>query len=463
MAALDIARISADQVREILALSEGHFLDLKSRDIAPGKLTRTIAALSNAEGGELYIGVEDAKRFGVQEWRGFDSPEAANGFIQAFEALFPLGADYGYAFLAADGFPGYVLKVDVRKSRDVKAASDGKVYVRRGAQNLPLQTEEELARLRRNKGITSYETEPVNADAELITNSETIIGFMLQVVPAAEPEYWLKKQILLVGDNPTVAGLVLFADEPQAALPKRSGLKIYRYKTAAAEGTRETLDFQPLSIDGSAYEQIKSAVDKTVEIVESVRVNTPNGLESVRYPLSALHEVITNAVLHRDYSVADDIHVRVFDNRVEIVSPGTLPAHITPDNILDERFARNAAIVRLINKFPDPPNKDVGEGLNTAFEAMRDMRLKPPIVTQEGGYVRVILRHEPLATPEELILEYLQKHPQIANRQARAITHIGSENRVKVILQRMVKKGILELVPNTTRYTAAYRLPADDH
>jgi len=46
-----------------------------------------------------------------------------------------------------------------------------------------------------------------------------------------------------------------------------------------------------------------------------------------------------------------------------------LPAHITPKNILKERFARNGNLVRVINKFPDPPNKDVGEGLNTAFEA----------------------------------------------------------------------------------------------
>ena len=129
---------------------------------------------------------------------------------------------------------------------------------------------------------------------------------------------------------------------------------------------------------------------------------------SVTYPVEALHEIITNAVLHRDYSIADDIHIKIFDNRVEISSPGTLPGHITTDNILDERFARNAAMVRLINKFPDPPNKDVGEGLNTAFQAMRKMKLKDPVIRQEGGYVKVTLKHEALATTEEMILEYLE-------------------------------------------------------
>src|SRR5262249_9408175 len=149
----------------------------------------------------------------------------------------------------------------------------------------------------------------------------------------------------------------------------RSGIKIYRYQTSDEQGTRETLHGDPVSIEGSLYDQVHRAVRTTADTIESVRVNTPNGLESVRYPITALHEVITNAVLHRDYSIADDIHIRVFDNRVEVISPGTLPGHVTPENILEERFARNGILVRLINKFPDPPNKDVGEGLNTAFEA----------------------------------------------------------------------------------------------
>jgi ATP-dependent DNA helicase RecG len=351
-----------------------------------------------------------------------------------------------------------VLKIDVGKSRDVKIASDGKVYVRRGAQNLPVESSDNLAQLRRNKGLTSFETEPVAADKELVTNSTVVIEFMLQVIPTAEPEPWLRKQMVLVGDKPTVAGILLFAEEPQGILPKRTGIKIYRYRTTAEEGTRGTLDGDPVSIEGYAYEQITAAVRKTAETIESVRVNTPEGLEVVKYPITALHEIITNAVLHRDYSIADDIHIRIFDNRVEVLSPGTLPAHITPQNILNERFARNATIVRLINKFPDPPNKDVGEGLNTAFSAMREMKLKPPVIEQLGGYVKVSLKHEALATPEEIIVRYLETNQQIRNRTARDLCFIGSENKMKVILQRLVKNGILELVPGTTRYSAAYRL-----
>jgi len=72
--------------------------------------------------------------------------------------------------------------------------------------------------------------------------------------------------------------------------------------------------------------------------------------------------------------------------------------------------------------------------------------------------VTVSLHHEPLATPEEIILEHLQKNDQITNRAARDLCFIGSENKMKGILQRLVKKGLIELVPGTTRYSAAYRL-----
>ena len=150
---------------------------------------------------------------------------------------------------------------------------------------------------------------------------------------------------------PTVTGVVLFSDEPQTLLPKRSGIKISRYKSMLGEGTRETLAGDPISIEGSAYDLIHSAVEKTKEIISGIPTLGEHELEEVSYPPETLHEIITNAVLHRDYSIADDIHVRIFDNRVEVESPGTLPGHITEENILTERFARNSAIVRLINKF----------------------------------------------------------------------------------------------------------------
>jgi ATP-dependent DNA helicase RecG len=135
----------------------------------------------------------------------------------------------------------------------------------------------------------------------------------------------------------------------------------------------------PQSIEGPAYDLIKRSVNQTVLKVEGIQKLGPTGLEPVKYPFEALHEIVTNAILHRDYGILSDVQIRIFDNRVEVESPGLLPGHVTTANILDEQFARNGVLVRLVNKFPEPPNKDVGEGLNTAFQAMHRLRLKPPI------------------------------------------------------------------------------------
>ncbi len=458
-----VADISAEQRDLILALPEGHFHDLKSRDIAPGKLTRTISAFANAAGGELYIGIDERAGPGgakIRSWRGFADPEEANGHLQAFEVVSPLGTYVRATFLQSPTNSGLVLQLEILKTREIVKAGDDISYVRRGAQNLPQTTDEQLARLRLDKGITSFETEPVNTDAKIVTNSTVVLDFLLNVIPTAEPEPWLRKQILLAGDKPTVAAVVLFAELPQAVLPKRCGIKILRYRTTDLTGSRETLAFNPLTVEGWLYEQIPAAVRETVHVVEGVQVLGPTGLESIKYPHETLHEIITNAVLHRDYSIAADIQIRVFDNRIEVESPGRLPGHVTTQNILTEQFARNGMIVRLINKFPDPPNKDVGEGLNTAFRAMRALRLKDPVIEDRDSSVVVHIRHERLASPEEAILTYLAKHDEINNAVARQITGITSENKVKEVFYRLRDAGKLERVPDRKGSASAWRRTA---
>ena len=455
----EIADVSPFQRDALLRLAEDHFHDLKALEIAPGKLTQTISAFANAAGGELYVGVDEKAINGVKErsWRGFADPEAANGHVQAFEQVLPFGTDCSGTFLRCAGQAGLVLQLQVNKTRRICKATDSIAYVRRGAQKIPYRTDEQLQRLRLDKGLASFETETVDAEGSLVTNSETVTKFLLSVVPTAEPAAWLAKQQLLRDHKPTVAAVLLYCDEPQAVLPKRSAIKLFRYKTTNPEGSRETLAFDPVTIEGCLYDLIRRAVERTIEVVQGVQVYSAAGLETVKYPRETVHEIITNAVLHRDYSHQTDIQVRVFDNRVEVESPGTLPGHVTPENILKEQLARNGALVRLINKFPDPPNKDVGEGLNTAFEAMRGMKLKDPEIIQLDSSVLVRIKHERLASPEEAILQYLETNHQINNAVARGITGIGSENKVKEAFYRLRDLGKIERVPGLRGSASAWR------
>jgi len=459
--AIDIVDIDAAEVTRILAFEEGHFGDLKAIEITPSKLTRTLSAFANAEGGDLYIGIDEDGARRARTWRGFENAEAANSHVQVFAETIGLDEFFDLQFLRKAGDPdsGLVLKASIQRTPDVRKASNGVIYERLSAQNIPLTDSEAIKRLEYGKGVRSFENHPLDVPLDSITNSEGIIGFMIEVVPTGEPEPWLRKQLLIRDNKPTVAAVLLFSDEPQAALPKQSTVKLYRYATSDPEGSRRNLMGQPETIEGSVYDVIHQAVDKTVALVEAISVMTPSGLVPARYPRITLHEIITNAVIHRDYSVADDIHVRVFDNRIEIESPGPFPAHVTERNVLTTRYSRNGNLVRWINKFPDPPNKDVGEGLRTAFDAMKSHKLRPPIITGSATSVRVTIGHDQLASPEEMIIEYLQSNDEVANAQVRALTGIGSENEVKRIFQRMIRAGELERIPDRAQSRAAYRLP----
>lgn len=450
---IHIEHITVEQAEKIRLIDEGQFVDVKAREKSPRSLSEDISAFANTDGGDVYIGITDKERL----WVGFDNIEAANGHLQLFEELFPLGTYFHYEFLQCNSKQGLVLHIQINKTQGITKASSGLSYIRRGAQSLPVNTPEKMKRLELTKGVTSFETELVNISKNIITDSAITKKFIEEVVPTTKPEPWLRKQVLIRDERPTVAGVLLFAEEPQAVLQKHCGIKIYRYKTREVEGFREVLADIPLTVEGCLYNQIQEAVKQTQEITESIPKLGESGFETFKYPPDTLHEIITNAVLHRDYSIKDDVHIRIFDDRVEVQSPGRLPAHITVSNILDERYARNGSIVRILNKFPDPPNKDVGEGLNTAFAKMTELGLKPPIINELDNAVLVLIKHEPLASPEEIIMRYLEEHGTIKNATAREITHTKTDFRMKGIFNRMDKSGLIEKVPGTRTSSTAWR------
>lgn len=443
----DIKDVSTMEFSAILSINESYFVDLKSKRITPAKLSRSISAFSNASGGEIYIGVEEEEGPDGKErrWDGYADQEEANPVFQVISQLDPLGSNFSAQFLRNLGAPGLVLQVIVSKTKDIVHSTDGGVYRRNNAQNLPLKNEA-LERLKYDKGIRSYEDEKVTADLLEVSNSETVIEFLLEAIPTGEPDDWLRKQFLISGKSPTVASVLLFSDAPQALLPKRSAVKILRYQTKD-DAERDYLVGDPETIEGPIYDLIYDAVERVREIIEGIEKIGAQGLEKISYPQEALHELLTNAVLHRDYSVAADVQVRIFDNRVEIESPGRLPGHVTVANIAKTQFARNPRIVRIVNKFKNPPNKDVGEGINTAFEAMEKLRLKKPEFQETEGSVIVTLRHESLASPEQIVLEYLRDNNEITNQIARELTGIKSENTMKNVFYRLRDGGQLEQVP----------------
>ncbi|HJT26926.1 MAG TPA: ATP-binding protein [Pyrinomonadaceae bacterium] len=345
-------------------------------------------------------------------------------FITAEEA----SLDLRYEFLKCESLPGYVLRVQIEKSQEVHRTADDKVYQRYGAQSLPLKDPQKITELSFAKGATSFEDYTIDFPPDYIVDSAELHDFLSSYAPKTDPLDYVVNQNLIDQRTwaPKVAGALLFHDNPSNVLPRKCAVKVARYETKEEDPERDHLVTQ-VTIEGPLYQLIHKTIEKIQEIMSSVQIWTAEGLKYASYPPEAVWEVVVNALIHRDYSISDDVQVLIFDNRIEILSPGRLPGYVTTDTILDSRYSRNPKIVRTLNRYKNPPNKDLGEGLNTTFQKMKEWGLKDPIIVEDKNYVRVTLPHTPLAAPTEAILKFLELNPQITNRQARDVTGIRSE------------------------------------
>lgn len=452
--------ISNTDAEKIVALSESWLMDMKGKDIKPAKLSRTVSAFANSNGGEIYLGISHLDNKNQYFWDGFINEESFNQYATLLEEILPSFESYVIEAFEHPIEHTYVFHIIVHKTNMIVIASDGKPYVRYGVQNLPYDTPDKILRLQLDKGVASYEDEMTQGVFDDIKNSSVLLSFIHDVVPQTSPYDWLRKQRVMDSNAKiNVAGELLYDECPQAILPKQSGVRILRYHTDESEGKRETLEEGfPISIEGDIYSLINQTVAKVKEIVEKVGVISKEGKENKIYPDVTLHEIITNAVLHRDYSILKDIQIRIFTNRIEIESPGKLPGHITLENILSEQYSRNPKIIRLISKFPSPPNKDVGEGLNTAFRAMQEMQLKPPVIVETDNSVIVTIKHERLADAETIVLDYLKEHETINNAIARNLTGITDSNKMKKVFYVLKDKELLEIVPGTRGVATRWRM-----
>ena len=100
-----------------------------------------------------------------------------------------------------------------------------------------------------------------------------------------------------------------------------------------------------------------------------------------------------NAVAHRDYSIRGEyIRVMIFDDRLEITSPGTLPNVVTLQNMRTTRFARNPKICHVLTAFELV--RELNEGVHRMYEEMQGLGLPDPEYSEPNGFsVRLILRN----------------------------------------------------------------------
>jgi ATP-dependent DNA helicase RecG len=454
--------ISEQEALDLLARQEGHFWDDKSVKSGGATIQKIGCAFANADGGEFGVGIADrGEASGIDRWQGFAKEEDGNFIHQALSNELSPGVPYAVLWLEIAGQTtrGLVAVVEIQKSASVHKTAAADTWLRRGAQSLKL-TGQAIVDLSLSKGSRSYEDQILDRyTSKQLAKEPELTSFLDTYSPATASDAFVHSQVLEdEAGQASVAGAVLYAAVPAAVVPKKCSIKVARYETKDQEPKREHLAETPLTIEGPARVQIEETLAAVTGMIEAVSIMEPDGsLVPARYPPEALKEVIVNAVIHRDYNISDDILVWVFDNRIEVRSPGVLPGHMRLENLLTERFARNPTVVRLLNKYPDPPNKDIGEGLNTVFAKMAEAKLKEPTIEIIGSSFVVTLGHTALARPEEIVMEYLGTHAEIKNNTARALCGISSENTMKDVFLALAKAGKIERVPEKLGSASTWR------
>ncbi|MFS0841110.1 ATP-binding protein [Paenibacillus sp. 1P03SA] len=457
---MKIKEISLDEAIAYCEKQESYLFDRKALRVQPRQLEKHAVAFANADGGELVIGIADDgdEPSPSKRWNGANDMEDFNSIIQSLIHLSP-SIDFKYKYLKCTELDGLVLLLAIEKGNQVHKTSDNSVYVRFNASSIQFKDPEKIQELAFAKGTSSYEDELVKTiPVERVVESKTIKNFLEQITTESDSlEYVVNENLVdLITFDPRVAGVLLFSDNPSPNLPRKCAVKIARYETREDDPERDHLK-DSYTLEGPLYNLIYDSVAKVTEIMSEIKMWTVDGLKTVEYPPEAIHEIITNAIIHRDYSISDDVQIQIFNDRIEVLSPGRLPGYITVENILDSRFSRNTKVVRTLHRYNKAPNKDMGEGLNTAFQKMKEWRLKSPEIIEERNFVRVIIPHTSLASPEQSVLDFLEKNEVIRNRQARELTGIRSENTMKNVFYKLRDEGLIERVPFLEGPNSAWR------
>jgi ATP-dependent DNA helicase RecG len=180
--------------------------------------------------------------------------------------------------------------------------------------------------------------------------------------------------------------------------------------------------------------------------------------------MRVVKEAIVNAVIHRDYRLNRDIFVRLFDNRIEIESPGALPGAVTVANIGHVGSkARNPLIARALRDFPVRPNLDAGEGVRMMFDEMAQCRLYPPLYLESeeaaGDLVTVVLMRDSKAPLWDAVSDWIDHHGPIGNA---VVCRLGGLKTVKAsrMLKLWTDMGLLRVVGSGDRRHRSYHKQA---
>ncbi|HEY63266.1 MAG TPA: transcriptional regulator [Caldilineae bacterium] len=425
----------------------------------PDLLAETMVAFANTDGGTIFVGVTPEGEATADLF-----PEEVEEALRQALAMCRPPIATEWELIEVPG--GFAVSLRVPRSAELHALADGRVLVRSGAENRPLGGEA-IRQLAATKSSGEFELEPVPGAAREDLDEGVIDEYIAQREQRQRRPITVDRETLLhqigaltTAGLPTVAGILLFGKEPQVFLPQ-SGVVFVKFIGTEPRG--------PEGLPGyGRREEITGPLPRLIErtwqiVMEEMRVEAVvQGLkreERPEYPPFAVREAIINAVCHRDYRLSGRrIEIRMFDDRLEVQSPGGLPGYITLDNIVEEHFSRNPRIVNGL--FQWGFIEELGLGIDRMIEAMVQAGHPQPTFRATPYSFTVILQNivervsvapqwEGNMNERQLrALQYIQEHGRITNREYRELCpHVSAET-LRLDLVDLVERGLLLKIGN---------------
>ena len=232
--------------------------------------------------------------------------------------------------------------------------SPGGSYLRVGGSKRRITSDERL-RLAQRRGqarFQSFDEQPVPGTG-FRTLDESLWKPLLSAEGAADPEAALGKLALLAPDETgmiraTVAGVLLCTRNPERWFPNACVTAVRYRGTDRASGQ---IDAQELS--GPLNRQIADAAAFAIRNMRVAARKQPERVDLPQYSDKALFEALVNAVAHRDYSMSGSkIRLSMFEDRLEIQSPGSLPNNLTVESMAMRQATRNEALTSVLGRMP---------------------------------------------------------------------------------------------------------------
>ena len=419
---------------------ENKIFDRKSAQLKPSDIADEISAYANAEGGTIVFGISDKTR----RLEGINAvgTEKINNFINAPMDCCNPTPEYQEEFLDienAEGQADRLLLLHIYSSVDrVISTSNGSVFLRIGDRKRELKGDD-LRKLEYSKGSRHYEDEP-DYDAKISDLDEGLIKQYKEILgnPDIPTEQLLSSRGFMREQNGekylTNAAVLLFARNVYQFYPN-CRIRFVRYDgTSAGVGTQMNI-VKDANIEYSILrivEEAKKFIAVQLREFTSLDAETGNFKTVDEYPPFAWTEGIVNAVAHREYAMEGKyIKVTMYDDRLEIESPGKLPNIVTVDNIRTTNFSRNPRMARVLADFGIV--KELNEGVKRIYSDMEDYFLDAPEYSEPSGQtVKLVLRNNIIArtarqteTAEKKMAKYWDKLDAIEKD---IVTIMGSRN-----------------------------------